>query len=505
MTITSYGTGAYRSATPNQFVSNRGELDDLLRQLDTGKRSTTYGGLGIDRRTSLDVNGKLSSLDSWLTGIERADVNLKLATQSVENFYKLTTETKNDARPDSYVASSTGRSAPQILAEEKFKQALDMLNIDVDGRYLFSGRSSDIEPAASYSLIMDGDGAGRAGLRQLVAERKEADLGTAGLGRLTVGGAGTSASVAEEAGNPSYGFKLTGVTTNSAGITPAYTAGPPANVSVDVTAQPQPGETVRVQLALPDGTTEEIVLTARAAGTDGDGTNSFEIGADPTATAANLRAALTAALGKEAKTSLSAASATVAAENFFAGSPSNPPLRVPGPPFATATAAPAPGTAANTVIWYRGDDGPGDPRATATVQVDQGQSVGIGARANEQAFQIGLAQLAIFATETFAAGDPNAKAGYEALAERVSNRIGYADNEQTPTEIIVELGSAQTALDQASERHKATKTYLQTTLDGVENVTTEEVAVQILALQTRLQASYQTTSMLSQLSLTNYL
>lgn len=505
MTITSYGTGAYRLAQPNQFVSNRTELNDLLRQLDTGKRSTTYAGLGIDRRTSLDVNGKLSSLDSWLTGIERGNVNLKLATTSVENFYKLTTETKNDARPDSYVASSTGRSAPQVLAEEKFKQALDLLNVDVDGRYLFSGRSSDVEPVASYSLIMDGDGAGRAGLRQLISERKQADLGTAGLGRLTVAGTGTTATISEETGNTFYGFKLTGITTNSAGVTPTYTAGPPAVVSADVTAQPQPGEVVRVQLALPDGTTEELVLTARAAGSTGDATNSFEIGADPTATAANLRNAMTAALGKEAKTSLSAASATVAAENFFAGSPSNPPLRVPGPPFDTATAAPAPGTATNTVIWYQGDDAPGDPRATSTVQIDQGQSAKTGARANEQAFQIGLAQLAIFATETFPASDPNSKAGYEALAERVSNRIGYADDEQTPSEIVVELGSAQTALSQAKERHSTTKNYLQTTLDGVENVTTEEVAVQILALQTRLQASYQTTSMLSQLSLTNYL
>ena len=33
----------------------------------------------------------------------------------------------------------------------------------------------------------------------------------------------------------------------------------------------------------------------------------------------------------------------------------------------------------------------------------------------------------------------------------------------------------------------------------------EEVAVQILALQTQLQASYETTSILSKLTLTNYL
>ena len=67
------------------------------------------------------------------------------------------------------------------------------------------------------------------------------------------------------------------------------------------------------------------------------------------------------------------------------------------------------------------------------------------------------------------------------------------------------VGSAQTALDRAKDRHQSTKDYLTTTLSGVQNVTTEEVATQILALQTQLQASYQVTSMLSKLTLTNYL
>ena len=33
MTITSYGTGAYRAAKPNEFVSTRAQFDDLQRQL----------------------------------------------------------------------------------------------------------------------------------------------------------------------------------------------------------------------------------------------------------------------------------------------------------------------------------------------------------------------------------------------------------------------------------------------------------------------------------------
>lgn len=504
MTITATGTGAYRLAKPNQFVASRSQLDDLQRQLVTKKRSETFADLGMDRSTSLDLNNKLSTLEGYLTGIQRADVNLNLMTKSVENFTKLVNEMKSDARPGSYLPSSTGRSAPQVLAEEKFKQVLDMLNTDVNGRYLFSGRTSDVEPVEGFSLIMDGD-ATHAGLKQLIAERKLADLGTTGMGRLTAGGAGTSATIVEEAGDPPYGFKIAAASSNSAALNTTYTAGPPADVAVNVVGTPVAGETLRIKLDLPDGTQEEIVLTARSSATQGKAHETFEIGPDNATTAANLRAAISAALTNEAKTTLSASSAQVAAKDFFNGSPSNPPLRVPGPPFETATAAPAPGTAANTVIWYKGDDAAGSARATSSVQADQGQVVGTGARANEEAFKIGLAQFAVLAAETFPATDATSADRYDALTQRTREQLGFPDGTQKPSEIIVELGSAQTALAQAKERHNSTKNYLTTTLDGVENVTTEEVAAQILALQTQLQASYQTTSILSKLSLTNYL
>ncbi|BCB19162.1 flagellin [Bosea sp. ANAM02] len=505
MTITSYGTGAYRAAKPNEFVSTRAQFDDLQRQLDTKQRSTSYGDLGIDRRVSLDINGKISQIDSWLSGIDLSSVNLKLQIASVENFTKLANETRNDTRSNSYVPSSSGRSSPQVLAEEKFKQTLDLLNIEVNGRYLFSGKTSDTQPALGYNEIINGDGAGKAGLRQLIDERRQADLGS-GQGRLTVGGAGTTATIAEEATLHPYGFKIAGITGSSAALATAFNPGPPADVSVNVATQPAAGDTVRILLNLPDGTQEEVELTARAAGTTGADTDSFEIGIDANATAANLRTAIGAALGKEAKTTLSAASSQVAAQDFFAGSPNNPPNRVPGPPFDTATLPPTnAGAAATTVIWYRGDDGADPARNTATVQVDQGQTVGTGARANEESFRVGLAQFAIMAVENFPAGDANSQARYEAMAARVGEKLGFGGATQKPAEIITELGSAQSALSNAKERHQSTKDYLTTTLAGVENVTTEEVATQILALQTQLQASYQVTSMLSKLSLTNYL
>ncbi|MCU4180627.1 hypothetical protein [Bosea sp. BH3] len=506
MTITAYGTGAYRAAKPNNFVSSRAELDDLQRQLDTQQRATSYGDLGIDRRVSLDVNGKLSSINSWLDGIGLADVSLKLLTSSVENFAKLTNGTRADASADGYMETSTGQSPPQILAQEKLKQTLDLLDSSVNGRYLFSGKTSDKQPTATFNEIMDGDGAGKAGVKQLIDERQQADLGS-GLGRLSATVAAATVTVAEEAVAHPYGFKISGATSSSAAITTTLTAGPPASLAVDVATLPAAGDKVTFKLTLPDGTQEEIVLTARAADTEPLMPNTFEIGADVNATAANLQVAITEALGKEARSSLSAASAQVAAQNFFAGSNSNPPLRVPGPPYASATLPPTNtgAYATSTVIWYRGEDGTDPARSTATVQVDQAQTVQMGARANEEAFRIGLAQFAIMATETFPASDTESKVRYQAMTDRVSERLGYGGTVQKPTEIVTDLASAQTAMASAKERHTTTKSYLTTALEGVENVKPEEVAMQILALQNRLQASYEVTSTLSRLSLTNYL
>jgi hypothetical protein len=57
----------------------------------------------------------------------------------------------------------------------------------------------------------------------------------------------------------------------------------------------------------------------------------------------------------------------------------------------------------------------------------------------------------------------------------------------------------------ASARQSQTKGMLQGIVDQAENVSPDQVASQILALQTSLQASYQTTAMLAQLTLTKFL
>jgi flagellin-like hook-associated protein FlgL len=514
MTITSYGTGAYRAAKTTEFVATRAQFDDLQRQLSTKRRSESYGDLGIERRASLDVASKLSSIESWLSGIQLGNVNVDLQTKAVEYYAKMTSETRNDLRSNTYVASASGRSSPQTMAEEKFKQTLDLLGTQVNGRYLFSGRTSDVNPVLSYSEIMNGDGAGRAGLTQLIKERQRADLGAGpDWGRVALTSTGATNTTLTEAGGD-FGLKLAGATSsNPAAITTARNAVPPVTLSVDVIAQPQAGDVVRLKFALPDGTEHEIELTAIASGATAQSGKTFTIGADTTETATSLRSAIGVAIKREADTTLMSASAMATSTDFFAApapgvAPGDPPIlpwRVVGTPETATTRVR--GTATDTTVWYKGEIGSAtDPaRTTATVQVDKGQAVAVGARANENVFQTGLAAFAVLANETFPQADPNSQVRYEEMIERAREKLGFGDTAQKPAELITDLGAAKASMAQAKERHIATKNQLVSLADSIENVTTEEVATQILALQNTLQASYQVTAILSKLNLTNYL
>jgi hypothetical protein len=57
----------------------------------------------------------------------------------------------------------------------------------------------------------------------------------------------------------------------------------------------------------------------------------------------------------------------------------------------------------------------------------------------------------------------------------------------------------------ATSRHQQTSATLGDFLQSIQGVSSEQVGTEILALQTRMQASMQTTAMLFQTSLVNYL
>jgi flagellar hook-associated protein 3 FlgL len=505
MAIPRFAPGDFRSTNAaSLLVDIRTKLDDLQRQLSTGKKSETFGGLGSKRMVSLDMRAKLSEAKSYQDTIQNFQNRAKQLDLTLDTLQKIADDTRTEGIAAQYDPDAFGKTTMQKQMRGRFDQAVDLLNLKIGEGYPFSGRRSDVPPVLAPDVILNGDSAGRAGVAQLIAERRAADYGVAAsAGRVTRGGAGATASLTEDGTHP-FGIKLSSASSTSAGIAAVRTAGPPADVTFTVGALPAAGEEVRLQLSLPDGTTRDIVLTARAATTVPPGdAGGFDIGATPAATAANLRTALAAVMDREAVTSLPAASASAAADAFFAGSLSSPPMRVVGPP-ATATTLAA-GTPANTVIWYQGDDTSADPRLTAQAKVDGGGTIGLGVQANEQGIRNLMANLAALATDSFNAASADDRGRFEQMAQRVRVDLSQQPGVQRVQDIHVAIANATNAMKSAEERHKVRVNFFETIISDVEDANDEETAAKLLTLQTKMQAAYQTTSSISRLTLTDYL
>jgi flagellar hook-associated protein 3 FlgL len=492
--------GAQSALIMQQLVQMRSQFDDLQRQLGTGQKSATYAGLGINRGVTVSLNSQLSAISGYDNTIDNVMARINLMNTALGNMIKITTTVKSAMVQANGVSNGNGALVAQQTGQSSLDQLLALLNAQAGERYLFSGRATNTPAVETLDHIMNGDGS-RAGLKQLISERNQADLGIDGLGRLTISGSGNSVQIDEQA--TSFGFKLASITNTVTGATVSGPTGSPASESIDFSAAaPTAGQTVTLRFNLPDGTSENLTLTAT---TDSPpGANQFTIGATPGQTASNFQSALSTAVGELAGSSLAAASAVAASSDFFNADANNPPQRVGGSaPFYAATGMVA-GTAANTVIWYTGETGSDPARSTATAKIDQSLSVSYGARADEYALRTLVQNVATLAAVTISPTDPNGVALSGELDRRLTANLG-APGTQTVTDIESDLAAAQTSLQAAKDRHQQANSTLNNFLQQIEGVSNEDVGAQLLTLQTRMQASMQVTSMLSQLSLVNFI
>ena len=497
MTIGPYGASAFSAQrSTDLFRSIKGDLSATQAQLSTGRAATTYSGLGAGGAgTSLALRSRLSTLDTYGANIQDGTLRLGLMSAGLDQMGKLA-DTLREGLGATTGGITAGVTNTGDIARAGFSAMVDILNTDLNGRYLFSGRAADTRPVAAADLMLAGD-ATHAGLSTLITQRKAADAGPDGMGRLMLTASGTAVSLAEEAAGLPFGMKLVSSTSSGAGVT-ATLAGTPPAADLSVGAQPSAGDTIEITLQLPDGTQEAVRLVAGAASSSGSDTG-YALGATEADTATNIAAALAQAVKSVAATALPSASAMQTATDFFAADGANPPARVAGPPYDTATAT-TPGTAGNTVIWYAGDTS-GAPRDTAPLRIGDNRTIGLGAEANEPVFRQALAAFAALAGDSFSASDPNATARYAALTSRAATGIAPG----SLSGITKDLSIATAALKTASSNLAVTKNQTQDTLGHIENADPNEAAVRLMATQTRLQASYQVTATLQKLSLVNYL
>jgi len=597
------------------------QLSNLSVQLSTGVKSTNYAGMGVDEGFAIAARSQLANFAAFATTMTNVNTIISAANTGLQSLSKIAGQVQSDASASPQNLTSSGQTIGQQNAQSELSAIVGILNTQVGNRYIYSGTAINTPALASANDILNGT-ATQAGLKQVISERLQADLGANGLGRLNITApTANSVQVAEDVAGSPFGLKLATVSSSLTNAAVTGPSGSPLGVSVDFTAgNPNSGDTFGLTFNLPDGTTESIQLTASSA--TPVPTGSFAIGATPAATAANFNTVLNAAISKLANTSLVAASAVAAGDNFFnaggtatgagvnnqatpaapissatalsgtnslasgfvpgdtitvdgttltfvasgatgnqlnitdsvqtllskidqitgSSTPSTvhggaitlhadnastlsvtssnaaafaalgfsgtvtaaqPPLRVSGSPLSSATTLV--NGSATTVKWYTGNSGPGSARSTATVRVDASQTVEFGAQADEQAIRQAIQAIATYAAVTVSPTGVNSAGVTNALSQRIASNLTPQLGQQSIQDIQTEFATAQTTMKDAQARQTQTQAALQNLVDQTEGIDQNQVASEILALQNSLQASYQTTAMLAQLSLAKFL
>lgn len=497
MSIT--GPGSITAALVTSQTNMMNQLNTLSEQLGTGEAAQTYSDLGPQAGLALALSAQLSDLNGYSATATTVGTTLSIAQSALSALASAGSDVQQAiSQQGAFSLDNTGQTSVQESAASYLDQIVSLLNTQVGSNYIFSGSAVNQPSVASADQILNGNGT-QAGLTQLIAERQQADLGTNGLGRLTVGGTGADVTLSQD-GSP-FGFQLASVNSSLTGATVSQPSGSPPTLSVDLGSNPNAGDSIEFNLTLPDGSSQSITLTATTSSPPG--TNQFTIGASPADTAANLQTALTSAIGSLAQTALPAASAIAAADDFFEDPPQIVNAGSP-PDYATAMSLEN-GTPANTVFWYTGENGSTPALQTATAQVGPSMTIAYGMRATEPAIASLMANVGALAATTYSPSDANAQASYQALSQSVVANLNGQPGTQTIGDIEANIANAQTTVQNATTLNTQTQTTLQDMLQGIEGVNQNQIGEDILTLQNNLSASMSVTARLAGLSLVNYL
>ena len=202
------GVSGKTSFIGTQILNIKSQLADLQTQLGSGKVSTTYAGQGVDRGFALGLRGQISNIDAYADTATNVNTRLNVANLALQGLADIGTSVKNAATTSTIVLNNNGQTSGQITAQAAFGNELALLNTQSGDRYLFSGRATDTAATASSDDILNGNGL-KAGLTQLINERRQADQGTGTMGRLTVSSppaTTTVTSIAED--GSAFGLKV---------------------------------------------------------------------------------------------------------------------------------------------------------------------------------------------------------------------------------------------------------------------------------------------------------
>src|SRR5215472_5864008 len=241
----------YGSSLLGQSVQNiNTQLTNLSTQLSSGEKSTNYAGMGVNEGFAIAARAQLANITAFGDTVTNVTTTINAANTVLQSLSKTAGEVQSEASATPQNLTSTGQTIGQQNALSQLSAMVGMLNTQVGDRYIFSGSAINTPAVVSADDILNGNGT-QAGLKQVIAERQQADLGTNGMGRLVVTSTAlppattqTGTQVAEDVAGSPFGLKLASVTSTLTGATvngqsgsaTIAPSGSPAAFNVDFTS-----------------------------------------------------------------------------------------------------------------------------------------------------------------------------------------------------------------------------------------------------------------------------
>lgn len=147
--VATVGTFAQNEILRSRMRETQAEFNALQVQVSSGKKSDSYSGLGEGARLSLSLRQTKTSTETFIRSNAATDVRMQQMQTVMDRIKDLTNDMKITAYSGVSSASTPagqGNFTIRTAARGTLAEIVQLLNSQVDGYYLFAGRSTDAPP-----------------------------------------------------------------------------------------------------------------------------------------------------------------------------------------------------------------------------------------------------------------------------------------------------------------------------------------------------------------------
>lgn len=150
-TVGIYGASGNNYVLQQSISTLTQEQQDLSAQASSGKKASTYVGLGSDRAQALSLNPQITQVAAWQTSISSAQTSLSLTSTALTEISSIATDLQTDLTSMNGTLGKTSLATIVSSASDALSKLGTLLNTTGNNGYIFAGRASDVAPVTDAS------------------------------------------------------------------------------------------------------------------------------------------------------------------------------------------------------------------------------------------------------------------------------------------------------------------------------------------------------------------